>query len=244
MFGKPRIPYRVRGISSNAGNGNITISPAVSSLYRTLSDHYGTGVTNIGYILVGPDANKFFEVGVGLFDGTTNVLVRDYDDKIMVSSNSNLRVNIPASVTYDVLALDVGQHYVHTFTTTLVLDQNDHGGNFVFLGSSPASITLCALVKAPMGCTYVVKNDGTANLTLQTGAGDSFAWLTNPNVILPGDGLIIYRGPSVWHVLPFKSSPSVYYWNGSSMVGRNNFTIWRSSTAPVSVPDGDIWIQP
>lgn len=242
----PSIPYRVRGVASTAGVGNVTVSAANAQLYRALSTHFGTGVTPIGYILVGPDSNKFFEIGFNNFNGTTNVLTRDADNKILASSNGGNRVNIPAATTYDVLALDVGQHYVRLFSSTLVQDQMDHGGTFVFTGGTAANFTLCPLARTGMGCTYVVKNDGTANLNVYPASGDAIspAGTSSPYVVPPGDGMIFYRGASAWHFLPFKSSPSVFYWNGASLIGRTNLTIWYSSTAPVSVPDGDLWIQP
>lgn len=80
----PRVPYRVRGVSSTSGTGNITVAAADSLLYRTFSSHYGTGSTVIGYILVGPATNKFFEIGVGSFNGTTNVLTRDADNLSLI----------------------------------------------------------------------------------------------------------------------------------------------------------------
>lgn len=240
----PSIPYRVRGLSSTAGSGNITISAANAQLYKTFPSYFGTGTSAIGYIIVGPDSNKFFEVGFNNYNGTTNVLTRDADNKILASSNGGARVNIPASVTYDVLALDVGQHYVRLFSAALVMDQMDHGGTFVFNGASSVNATLCPLNRTGSGCTYVFKNDGTASFNINPFAGDAIASVTPPYVVPPGDGVIVYRGPSTWHFLPFKSSANVFYWNGTSLIGRTNLTIWYSATAPASVPDGDLWIQP
>lgn len=240
----PRVPYRVRGVSSTPGTGNITVAAADSLLYRTFSSHYGTGSTVIGYILVGPATNKFFEIGVGSFNGTTNVLTRDADNKILASSNAGARVNIPAGVTFDVLAMDAGSHYLRTFTSALVLDQMDHGGAFMFTGTTATNVTLAPLARVPVGGSYLLKNDGTANLTLNAASGESITRMSANFTIIPGDGVLLYRGSSTWHFIPFRQQSSVFYNNAGTVTNKYNFTIHRSPTAPTTgMTDGDLWIQ-
>lgn len=239
----PSIPYRVRQTAATAGTGNITLTGVDATYHRTFASHYGTGTSVIGYVLVGPTSNKFFEIGINSFVGSTNILTRT-DAGVLASSNAGLRVNIPAAVTYDVLALDAGSHYVRTFTTTLVMDQMDHGGCFVFTGTTGVNVTLASIARVPLGGSYIFKNDGTANLTLNPFAGDTIVNIAANYIISPGESLILYRGPTSWHAIPLKTMTTIQTVIDGATAAKQTLKIFKNATAPsTGMTVGDLWVK-
>lgn len=88
----PYIADRVKDTTTTTGTGAITLSGvAASGGYKTFASAFGSSSVTVGYCIV-DSANNAFEVGKGVFNGTTG-LTRD---TVRSSSNSDALVNFAA----------------------------------------------------------------------------------------------------------------------------------------------------
>ena len=88
----PYIADRVKDTTTTTGTGAITLSGvAASGGYKTFATAFGASPVTINYCIV-DTANNAFEVGKGVFNGTTG-LTRD---TVRSSSNSDALVSFSA----------------------------------------------------------------------------------------------------------------------------------------------------
>ncbi|MCA3377154.1 MAG: tail fiber protein [Roseomonas sp.] len=136
-----------------------------------------------------------FEIGLGDFDGgSPGSLTRA---TVLASSNSGALVTLPAG-TKDVFAVfDPAAREVVSITATATLALADLGNTVVFTGASAATLNLPAVASAPLGSGWLIRNAGTAALTIDPNAAETINGLSV--LVLPaGMTAEVLRNGSAW----------------------------------------------
>lgn len=242
------LPFRVRQTAATAGTGDITITGVDAALYATFASMFGTGTARIGYGLVGPTSNKFYEVGITNFNGTTNILSRTVDSQVLISSNAGNRVNIPPAVTYDVYALDLGGPQIAGIVTTPFNMNKTHLGNiFAWQCASNGSIVLPDVQYAAFGAFLTIHNTTAQfNCTIAAVGGQTL-WGSSSWTLYPGEGVFVYGTNGQWYGQMIAGNQRIFYTTGGDAF-KTVTRIFYNASDPVgsgwTPTDGDIWFQP
>lgn len=156
----PILPYRTQQSTDTTGTGTVALNAAPSAM-RSFQAAFGNTARRVLYCLSWATG---FEIGHGQFDGgSPGSLTRA---TVIASSNAGSLVALPAG-TKDVFAvLDPASREVLAITGTATLALADLGNLIVFSGASASILNLPSLASVPPGGSILVRNSGTADLTV------------------------------------------------------------------------------
>jgi microcystin-dependent protein len=187
----PILPLRVQQSTSTAGTGTIALNAAAAGR-RSFQEQFGTGSSRIAYVISGA---SFFEIGYGAFDGgSPGTLSRD---NVLASSNAGALISLPAG-TADVFPfLDPGERGLVSGAGTVTIGLADIGNAVCWTGSLASSLYLPAIASVPPGRGLLVRNGGTAALTIDPNASELINGATTL-VLAPTQAVELLRVGSVW----------------------------------------------
>lgn len=178
---------RVREISSSTGTGSVTLGGVYATNYQSFSQGIGDGNSTY-YAIVGQTTGEW-EVGIGTYTLSTNVLSRT---TVIESSNSNSLVNFSSGVK-DVFCTSPAQ-YTNRVTAPVTVASASTvgiGGYYSNLLTITGTATITSLGTAPAGTKRDVKFSGSLTLTynatslilpgaanIQTSANDSATFIS------------------------------------------------------------------
>jgi microcystin-dependent protein len=136
-----------------------------------------------------------FEIGYGDFDGgTPGSLTRA---TVLASSNAGSLVTLPAG-TKDVFAVfEPAAREVVAISGTATLALADLGNTVVFSGASAATLNLPAVATVPNGAGWLIRNAGSAALTIDPNASETINGLS-VLVLPPGMTAEALRNGAGW----------------------------------------------
>jgi hypothetical protein len=187
----PTLPLRVQQSTSTTGTGTIVLNAAVAGR-RSYQDAYGTSTVRVAYVISGA---SFFEIGYGDFDGgSPGTLTRA---TVISSSNSDSLVSLPVGTADVFPVIDSGERPLVVSSGAITLALEDIGNAVVWTGSSAASITLPAVAGVPNGRGWLIRNLGTATLTIDPDASETIDGATTL-AVPAGNSVEILRAGTQW----------------------------------------------
>jgi hypothetical protein len=186
--------YRAKQSTNTTGTGTIVLAAAETNA-RNFSAAYGASSRRIMYAISWANG---FEIGLGDFDGgTPGNLTRA---TVLASSNAGALVTLPAG-TKDVFAVfDPAAREVVSISGTATLALADLGNAVVFTGASAATLNLPAVATAPTGSGWMVRNAGTAALTLDPSGAETINGAATL-VLQAGQAAFIFDGGAAWECI-------------------------------------------
>lgn len=168
----PILPYRAKQSTNTTGTGTIVLNAADTNA-RNFSAAYGASSRRILYMIAWQTG---YEFGLGDFDGgTPGNLTRA---TVLASSNAGALVTLPAG-TKDVFAVfDPAAREVISISATATLALADLGNAVVFAGSTAATLNLPAVATVPNGAGWLIRNAGSAALTIDPAGSETVNGLT------------------------------------------------------------------
>lgn len=156
----PILGYRTQQSTDTTGTGPIALNAAGSAM-RGFQGTFGSTARRVLYCISWATG---FEIGHGQFDGgSPGALTRA---TVLASSNAGNPVALPAG-TKDVFAvLEPNAREVLPLAAGATLSLADLGNLVVFTGAAPAILTLPTIAIVPPGMGVLVRNSGTADLTV------------------------------------------------------------------------------
>jgi hypothetical protein len=186
--------YRAKQSTNTTGTGTIVLNAADTNA-RNFSAAYGASSRRIMYAI---SWSTGFEIGLGDFDGgTPGNLTRA---TVLASSNAGALVTLPAG-TKDVFAVfDPAAREVVAISGTATLALADLGNAVVFTGASAATLNLPAVATAPTGSGWMVRNAGTAALTIDPSGAETINGASTL-VLQAGQAAFIFDGGAAWECI-------------------------------------------
>jgi hypothetical protein len=186
--------YRAKQSTNTTGTGTIVLNAADTNA-RNFSAAYGASSRRILYMIAWQTG---YEFGLGDFDGgTPGNLTRA---TVLASSNAGALVTLPAG-TKDVFAVfDPSAREVVSISGTATLALADLGNAVVFTGSSAATLNLPAVATAPTGSGWMVRNAGTAALTIDPSGAETINSVSTL-VLQAGQAAFIFDGGAAWECI-------------------------------------------
>jgi hypothetical protein len=186
--------YRAKQSTDTAGTGTIVLNAAGTNA-RSFAAAFGASSRRIIYCIQWAFG---FEIGYGDFDGgTPGNLTRA---TVVASSNAGALVTLPAG-TKDVFAVfDPGAREVRSISGTTTLDLADLGNAVVFTGASAATLNLPAVSIVPNGAGWMIRNAGTAALTIAPNGVDTINGAATL-VLQAGQAAFLFDGGSAWQCI-------------------------------------------
>jgi hypothetical protein len=186
--------YRAKQSTNTTGTGTIVLAAAETNA-RNFSAAYGASSRRIMYAI---SWSTGFEIGLGDFDGgTPGNLTRA---TVLASSNAGALVTLPAG-TKDVFAVfDPAAREVVAISGTATLALADLGNAVVFTGASAATLNLPAVATAPLGSGWMIRNAGTAALTIDPNGAET---INNASTLIlqAGQAAFIFDGGTAWECI-------------------------------------------
>ncbi|RZI78298.1 MAG: hypothetical protein EOP38_27890 [Rubrivivax sp.] len=180
-------PSAAKQTTVTEGTGTLALIPNAGDT-RSLQLALGTGPVKGRFMLRG---NGYYEQFRGTFTAP-GTLARD---EVIISSNSNNLVSIPPGTT-DVYILDYANFVLDKFSTDKTLANADGTNTLVFTGAVAKTLTFPASANLLPDFWVLVRNDGTAILTLAPNGADTIADTT----LLPGEAAYLYYD-TTWKLL-------------------------------------------
>lgn len=186
--------YRAKQSTETAGTGTIVLN-AASTNARSFAAAYGASSRRVMYAISWASG---FEIGYGDFDGgTPGSLTRA---TVLASSNAGALVTLPAG-TKDVFAVfDPGAREVLAISGTTTLALADLGNAVLFTGASASNLNLPAIATAPRGSGWMVRNAGTAALTIDPNGAETINGAATL-VLQAGQAAFIFDGGAAWECI-------------------------------------------
>jgi hypothetical protein len=186
--------YRAKQSTNTTGTGTIVLNAADTNA-RNFSAAYGASSRRVMYAISWATG---FEIGLGDFDGgAPGNLTRA---TVLASSNAGALVTLPAG-TKDVFAVfDPAAREVVSISGTATLALADLGNAVVFTGSSAATLNLPAVATAPTGSGWMVRNAGTAALTIDPSGAETINGASTL-VLQAGQAAFIFDGGTSWECI-------------------------------------------
>ena len=192
--------YRAKQSTDTTGTGTIVLTAAGTNA-RSFAAAYGASSRRVMYAISWASG---FEIGYGDFDGgTPGNLTRA---TVVASSNAGALVTLPAG-TKDVFAVfDPGAREVLSISGTTTLALADMGNAVLFTGSSAATLNLPAIATVPLGAGWMVRNAGTAALTIDPNSAETINGAATL-VLQAGQAAFIFDAGAAWECIVAGSSP-------------------------------------
>jgi hypothetical protein len=186
--------YRAKQSTNTTGTGTIVLAAAETNA-RNFSAAYGVSARRVMYAI---SWSTGFEIGLGDFDGgTPGNLTRA---TVLASSNAGALVTLPAG-TKDVFAVfDPAAREVVAISGTATLALADLGNTVVFTGASAATLNLPAVATTPIGSGWMVRNAGTAALTIDPSGAETINGAATL-VLQAGQAAFIFDGGAAWECI-------------------------------------------
>ena len=186
--------YRAKQSTDTAGTGTIVLNAAGTNA-RSFAAAYGVSSRRVMYAISWASG---FEIGYGDFDGgTPGSLTRA---TVLASSNAGALVTLPAG-TKDVFAVfDPGAREVLAISGTTTLALADLGNAVLFTGASASNLNLPAIATAPLGSGWMVRNAGTAALTIDPSGAETINGAATL-VLQAGQAAFIFDGGAAWECI-------------------------------------------
>jgi hypothetical protein len=187
----PLPAYRAKQSTDTAGTGTIVLNAAASNA-RSFAAAFGVSSRRVMYAI---SWSTGYEIGLGDFNGgTPGSLTRA---TVLLSSNSNALVSLPAG-TKDVFAVfEPAAREVVSFSATATLALADLGNAAIFTGASDATLNLPAIATAPIGAGWLILNNGTAALTIDPNGAELVNGAATL-VLQAGQSAQVLREASAW----------------------------------------------
>jgi microcystin-dependent protein len=228
----PILAWRCQQSTNTAGTGTLALNAAASGR-RSFQQAYGTGTRRVPYVIQGA---SFYEMGYGDFDGgSPGTLARS---TVIASSSGGSLVSLPAG-TADVFSwIDPAQRGVLTGTGNITLGTTDLGNAVLFQGNTGATLALPAIASVPEGLGVLVRNAGTAALTIDPSGAEQINGQTTL-VLAPLQAVDILRVGTAWAAF-FEGGKAVgeIIWGGMNLppprcVWANGQNLSRATYAPL-----------
>lgn len=183
--------FRAKQSTDTAGTGTLVLNAAATNA-RSFNAAFGASARRIMYCI---SWSTGFEIGYGDFDGgTPGSLTRA---TVLASSNAGSLVTLPAG-TKDVFAVfEPAAREVVAISGTATLALADLGNTVVFSGASAATINLPAVATVPNGAGWLIRNAGSAALTIDPNASETINGLS-VLVLPPGMTAEALRNGAGW----------------------------------------------
>jgi hypothetical protein len=183
--------FRAKQSTNTAGTGTLVLNAAATNA-RSFNAAFGASARRIMYCISWATG---FEIGYGDFDGgTPGSLTRA---TVLASSNAGSLVTLPGG-TADVFAVfDPAAREVISISATATLALADLGNAVIFTGASAATLNLPAVATAPLGAGWVIRNAGTAALTIDPNGAETINGAATL-ALQPGASAILMRSGSAW----------------------------------------------
>ncbi len=183
--------FRAKQSTDTSGTGTLVLNAAATNA-RSFNAAFGASARRIMYCISWATG---FEIGYGDFDGgTPGSLTRA---TVLASSNAGSLVTLPAG-TKDVFAVfDPAAREVISISATATLALADLGNAVIFTGASAATLNLPAVATAPLGAGWVIRNAGTAALTIDPNGAETINGAATL-ALQPGASAILMRSGSAW----------------------------------------------
>jgi hypothetical protein len=183
--------FRAKQSTDTIGTGTLVLNAAATNA-RSFNAAFGASARRIMYCISWATG---FEIGYGDFDGgTPGSLTRA---TVLASSNAGSLVTLPAG-TKDVFAVfDPAAREVISISATATLALADLGNAVIFTGASAATLNLPAVATAPLGAGWVIRNAGTAALTIDPNGAETINGAATL-ALQPGASAILMRSGSAW----------------------------------------------
>ena len=187
----PILSWRCHQSTSTAGTGTLALNGAAAGR-RSFQQAFGAGSRRVPYVIQG---TNFFELGHGDFDGgDPGTLARS---AVLASSSGGGLVALPSG-TADVFSwIDPSQRGVLTGSGSLTLAVADLGNLVVWSGTSAATLALPPVAAVPEGLGVVVRNAGTAALTIDPAGAETINGAT-ALVLAPMQAVELLRVGAGW----------------------------------------------
>lgn len=186
--------YRAKQSTDTSGTGTIVLNAAGTNA-RSFAAAYGASSRRVMYAISWASG---FEIGYGDFDGgTPGSMTRA---TVLASSNAGALVTLPAG-TKDVFAVfDPGAREVLAISGTTTLALADLGNAVLFTGASASTLNLPAIATAPLGSGWMVRNAGTAALTIDPNGAETINSAATL-VLQAGQAAFIFDGGAAWECI-------------------------------------------
>jgi microcystin-dependent protein len=183
--------FRAKQSTDTAGTGTLVLNAAATNA-RSFNAAFGASARRIMYCI---SWSTGFEIGYGDFDGgTPGSLTRA---TVLASSNAGSLVTLPAG-TKDVFAVfEPAAREVVAISGTATLALADLGNTVVFSGASTATLNLPAVATVPNGAGWLIRNAGSAALTIDPNASETINGLS-VLVLPPGMTAEALRNGAGW----------------------------------------------
>jgi microcystin-dependent protein len=183
--------FRAKQSTDTAGTGTLVLNAAATNA-RSFNAAFGASARRIMYCI---SWSTGFEIGYGDFDGgTPGSLTRA---TVLASSNAGSLVTLPAG-TKDVFAVfEPAAREVVAISGTATLALADLGNTVVFSGASAATLNLPAVATVPNGAGWLIRNAGSAALTIDPNASETINGLS-VLVLPPGMTAEALRNGAGW----------------------------------------------
>ena len=187
----PILAYRAKQSTNTIGAGTLVLNAAETNA-RSFSAAFGASSRRILYMI---QFATGYELGLGDFDGgSPGSLTRA---TVLASSNANALVTL-AGGTKDVFAVfDPAAREVISISATSTLALADLGNAVVFTGASAATLNLPAVATAPTGSGWMVRNAGTAALTIDPSGAETINGASTL-VLQAGQAAFVFDGGTAW----------------------------------------------
>ena len=184
--------FRAKQSTDTTGTAGTIVLNAAGTNARSFAAAFGASSRRIIYAISWASG---FEIGYGDFDGgTPGNLTRA---TVVASSNADALVTLPAG-TKDVFAVfDPGAREVLSISGTTTLALADLGNAVVFTGASAATLNLPAIATTPTGSGWMVRNAGTAALTIDPSGAETINGAATL-VLQAGQAAFIFDGGAAW----------------------------------------------
>jgi hypothetical protein len=218
----PLPAYRAKQSTDTAGTGTIVLNAAASNA-RSFAAAFGASSRRVMYAI---SWSTGYEIGLGDFNGgTPGSLTRA---TVLLSSNSNALVSLPAG-TKDVFAVfEPAAREVVSFSATATLALADLGNAAIFTGASAATLNLPAIATAPLGAGWLILNNGTAALTIDPNGAELVNGAATL-VLQAGQSAQVLREASAWRAAVMM---------GPNVTGNLSVSGEVQSTLPIRMPAG------
>jgi hypothetical protein len=186
--------YRAKQSTNTIGTGTLVLNAAESNA-RSFNAAFGASARRILYMI---QFATGYEFGLGDFDGgSPGSLTRA---TVLASSNANALVTLAAG-TKDVFAVfDPAAREVISISATATLALADLGNAVVFTGASAATLNLPAIATVPTGSGWMVRNAGTATLTIDPIGAETINGAATL-VLQAGQAAFIFDGGVAWECI-------------------------------------------
>jgi hypothetical protein len=186
--------FRAKQSTDTAGTGTLVLNAAATNA-RSFNAAFGASARRIMYCI---SWSTGFEIGYGDFDGSTpGSLTRA---TVLASSNAGSLVTLSAG-TKDVFAVfEPAAREVMAISGTATLVLADLGNAVVFSGASAATLNLPAVATAPTGSGWMVRNAGTAALTIDPSGAETINGAATL-VLQAGQAAFIFDGGAAWECI-------------------------------------------